>query len=155
MADPIVERIAQSIKTKLDALVTAATLASAQRPARIGIPEGVGNKYAVLLQGDTTENDEQLHGFKCWVTRFEIYICVRLSDTSTASVDTTINALRADVEKKLMEDFTSGSPLFGGLADNAVVRSPDNFALGEAVAGVIVNLDVEYRHREGDPYTQA
>ena len=154
MADPIVEQIAQAVKGKLDALVTATTLSEAQRPRRVGLPSSPQDRSVALLQSSPVLANEQLQGYLSWVQPFEVYCFVRPGDASTDAADTLVNALRSDVEKKLIEDIASDSPVFGGLADNVQIGEPTYFQIGEAIAGIIVRIDVLYRTRETDPYAQ-
>ena len=156
MATPIVEQIAQAVQTKLDALVTATTLTAAQRPRRVGLPSSPVDRSCVLLQSSPIKAppEEQAHGYLVWIQPFEVYCFVRPSDSSTTAADTLINTLRADIEKKLVEDVWNGDPIFGGLADNVQVADPTLFQIGEAIAGIIVRIEVLYKTLESDPYSQ-
>lgn len=149
MATCILEQIAQNLKARLDALVTAGLASASLRPRRSGVPQSLGDKVLVLFQDDPQEDTEGPVGRKQWVQPFAVVCCVKPSDASTAAVDTAVNDLRAQVEKKLRED-----PLCGGLAVDTRIRPPVAFLLGEGEEGVIVNCDVIYRTLEDDPYTQ-
>ncbi|HET6442166.1 MAG TPA: hypothetical protein VFH53_07300 [Phycisphaerae bacterium] len=153
MSDPVQETIAQAVLAKLTALVSAKSLASASRATLAGMPDSPEDKSAFLVQMECAEDSAQLQGYKNWVQAFDVYLFVRPSDRDTAAVDTAINALRADVEKQLLSDLPAGDALFG-LADNAAIRAPLLFELGEACVGAIVRLEVSFRHLEFDPYSQ-
>jgi len=156
VAVPIVEQIAQAILAALDVLKAAGTLSDAKRPLRTGIPVNPKDKLAVLYQDDPEEDAEQGSEGRgpvdrqSWIQPFMIDCYVRPSDTSTTAVDTTINMLRADVEKAMRL-----TPTWGGLAIDTRIRAPEGFLTGdESAEGVRVNIDVLYRTDEDDPYVQ-
>ena len=151
MTEPLIEQIVAAVLVKLDALVTAGTLASAERPLRVGLPDSPGNASAYLYQDDPDEAEDQEYGFKTWELPLVVALYARPSDTSATPVDTTLNRLRAAVEKQLLTD-----PTFGGLAMDARVRAPLGFSAGDgAYDGVFVNLEVLFRTLENDPYNQS
>jgi len=148
VADCILEQIAKAVTAKLEDLVTAGTAADVQRPLRPGIPDRLQHTSLVLYQDDPTE-DQSPHRFKQWIQPFIIECYIRPSDDSTTPVEETINNLRAEVEKKLLED-----PSFGGLAVDTRIRAPRLFQLDEGFEGIAVRADVIYRTIETDPFSQ-
>ena len=89
-------------------------------------------------------------GFKQWVQPFAVDCYVKPSDASTTPVDTAVNEIRAQVEKKLRED-----PTCGGLALDLRIAEPEGFvAANGAFEGVRVVFSAAYRTREDDAYAQ-
>jgi len=143
----VLELLAQEVKAKLDELIVAGIAVDVQRPTRIGIPDSPRDKSLVMYQEDPREDDGP-YGSKQWVQPFTVDCYVRASDTSVAPVDTATNALRSEIEKKLMEDLT-----FGGYGLNATIRAAQFFPVGEGFEGVRVTVDIQYRTLELDPFT--
>jgi hypothetical protein len=143
----VIELLAQAVLAKLQELIVAGHAIQVERPLRIGLPSTPVNKALVMYQDDPRE-DEPEYGFKQWIQPFAIDCYIRPSDTDAMAVDTRINALRAEVEKKLREDYT-----FGGYALDARIRAPEAFLTGEGFEGVRVNVEVTFRHNENDPFS--
>jgi len=152
MATPIIELIAQNLLAALQEIVTAGAAAAAIRPLRAGLAQAPEDKLLVLYQGDDVEQvgEEAVQRFKTWIAPFSVYCYVRPSDDSATAVDTSINTLRADVEKKLRE-----APTRGGYALDTRIGDPEGFIATGGSEGVIVSVDVLYRHLEDDPYAQS
>ena len=149
MANCIQEQIVAWIKTKLDELVADGTLVDVERPLRDGLPDRPRHGLLALYQDDPAEI-ESTHGAKYWNMPIACLIFAKPADTSSTPVDTTLNNLRAHVEKKLMEDYTCG-----GLAHLVTIRAPEHFAhVRGDWEGVTVNADVQFGTLEGDPFTQ-
>ena len=148
MADCVQETIMKWLKTKLDELVTSEDLVAVTRPARGGLSVRPQHLLATLYQDDP-QPDESTHGAAYWIMPLAVDLFVRPADGSTDPVDTTINNLRATVEKKLIEDITCG-----GNAHNLNIRAPQGFMEGEGFEGVRVNFDVQFGTLENDPFTQ-
>jgi len=155
MSLAIVEQISAAIETRLETITTdngySLSVSEVVRPTRIG---GVSpkDKQIVLRQGNWKPPGEQESASNS-TTKVQIYYVtcwVRSSDKATTAVDTEINQLAADVEKALMSDDTFGglaimSDLTGGIA----LESDDG-----QCEGITLLLEVQYRCRWGDPYTQ-
>ena len=154
MATPIVEQIVQHVADS----VTAIGGLTAVRPTRLGftgnaMPE---NGKVLVVMGET-ERDEELsrEGHPpalAWRQTIELLAFVVESDAATTAIDTTINQVRSDIEKKLRED-----PARGGLAIDTLIGAPEILPAVEGVefTGVIVTAVVIYRTSEDDPYTSA
>jgi len=147
----ILEQIAAFVKTALDELVVSGAASSVDRPLRTGTPRSPADKALVLYQDDPALDEEAPMGFKQWVQPFAVDCYVKPSDASTTPVDTAVNEIRAQVEKKLRE-----APTCGGLAIDLRIGEPEGFvAANGAFEGVRVNFAVLYRHLENDPYSQS
>jgi len=150
VAVSILEQIAQAVKAKLDELITSGVALTVDRPTRLGAPSKLKDKSLYLYQDDPIKDESAPQGFIQWEQPFLTDCYVVLSDTDESAVDTTINEIRAQVEKKLRED-----PTFGCLAVDARIEEPQMFAeINGSFAGVMVTLVVLYRTREDDPYSQ-
>jgi len=149
MAHCIQEQIVAWVKTKLAELVSAGTLIAVERPVRDGLPSNVRHGLLALYQDDPAEI-EATHGAAYWNLPLACLLFAKPADGSTTAVDTTLNDLRAHVEKKLMEDTTCG-----GLAHLVTIRAPEHFAHARGDwEGVIVNVEIQFGTLESDPFTQ-
>lgn len=76
---------------------------------------------------------------------------IRHDEDAAESTDTYINSLILDIENVLMVDYTRG-----GYAQNTEIVNLDPFrgVEGNPHAGVTIEVDIKYRHEQGDP-TQA
>ena len=151
MAYPIIEQIAQAIKTRLESVTVANSyetgVVEVVRPTRVG--EYVPRDAIIVLTQDNPakgdDNQNQLHSQ--WTQPFYADYHCKPSDRSTVPIETTINAARSDIEKAIMTDGT-----FGGLALYSIIQAPvldvfDDFAT------VTVVIDVVYRTLETNPYS--
>lgn len=151
MPTSVLEQIAAAVKTKLDELVASGVASLVERPLRPGVPTSPRDRAIYLYQDDPELDEEAPAGFTQWLQPFLAVCCVVPSDESTTPVDTAINEMRAQVEKKLLEDRTFGLP---GACIDAQAGPPVGFSAAQGgFSGVIVTLIVKYRHREPDPYT--
>jgi hypothetical protein len=77
----------------------------------------------------------------CWMV---------LTEDSTELPDTALNKLLLDIEKAIMIDYTRG-----GYAEftQEVSVVPFTYTEGRAYFGVLITLDIQYKHRNTDPST--
>jgi hypothetical protein len=154
MLYPVVEEIAQAIKTRLETVTVANGYqqdVTVVRPTRLGgfVPSDL---QIVLTQDDPTllGDIEGANSMKEWRQRFVANCLVRTSDTNTEPVDTTINTLRADVEKALMSSET----WWDGLATDCRVLASEGFIMADGeYEGVAIPFELDYRTDRDDPYT--
>ena len=154
MPDPVVESIAQDIAAKI-ALVTAANGFNqdlvAVRDKRVAYRDQAPVEYTVLLvQEDEDEWGEQPNTTKAWEQPFALQAIVLDSDDDSTAIDIKRNRVRADLQKKLMED-----PTRGGNANDTIIMPSELFNDGEGFSGIQVNILVRYRTKIDDPYTRA
>ena len=159
MSTPIVEQIAQEIDARIAEITTANGFnqdLTPLRPTRLNLEGDVAptDGTVVILQEDPSEDDENSTdgnaAIKAWVQSFSLAAFVIASDATTTAIDTRINQVRADIEKKLTADITRG-----GLAIDTRIRPPRMFNEAPQATGIVINVDVHYRTREDDPYTAA
>lgn len=159
MSDPVVEKIAANIKAAINAITEANGFSQdlvAVRPTRLGFEDNAvpGDLKVVIVQEDPEENEElSAEGnpaMKAWTQPFALVCFVISSDTAVVGIDTRLNQVRSDVEKKLMEDVTRG-----GQAIDTRLGGSMRFSEGPNASGIIVVVNVLYRTRVDDPYQVA
>lgn len=82
--------------------------------------------------------------------RFTIYLDVwmRQDVSDLQPTDTLLNSLLGDIEKALMVDYTRG-----GFAKDTNIKSNVLFETleGQPQAGIIIELEIIYQHKQNDP----
>lgn len=151
-AGPIIEQIAEFIYLAL-VLVTEDYGFNQDliplRPKRIFFTDEITADLTVLIAQEQPARLEMTHSTIDWQQPFVLAAICFDSDAATASIDTRLNTIRSDIEKKLTEDIT-----LGGLAYDLQIEPPDIFT-GERFSGIAVNCNVFYRTQLTDPYTLA
>ena len=159
MSTPVVESIAEDIQDAVDAITIAAGFnqdLTAKRPIRLGL-EGLAAEVdgtVVILQEEPAEDEEiSSQGnppARGWRQPFWLAAYVIASDAVTTPIDTRLNQVRSDIEKKLRAD-----PTRGGYAIDTLIRAPIFFNEDEGCSGIVVVIEVRYRTSEDDPCVQA
>ena len=152
VSTPRIEYIAVNIAAAINAITVAnefnQTLV-AVRPKRIDFSDVVPKNGRVLIaQIDQSPPADQAIQTQEYLQEFLCAAIVKDSDTAVTSIDTRLNQVAADIEKKLKEDRTRG-----GYALNTVMAGSTKFDDGEAFTGIAVLVRVHYRTAWGDPYT--
>ena len=152
MTTPIVESIADNVYDTVN-LVTVAngfnqTLV-AYRPKRTDFGDVVPIDGVVLVKQSDPEAVDGPLMLQSWIQPFALMAIVLDSDTASTSIDTRLNQVRSDLEKKFQEDLTRG-----GYAYNTETLPSLFFSDGEGLTGVSVNIAVHYRTLIADPYTK-
>lgn len=148
MAVPIIEQITQNIVAELK-LVTITN--GFNNDLEVEQPAQAGNRVRdrlVVVYQTAVDQVEPPQGHVAWNQTYAIVCFVREKEGSDTSIDTRINSIRSDVERKLRQDNSRG-----GLAVETELRPPLIFEQ-KGAAGVIVNVDVLYRVLEDDPFAQ-
>lgn len=175
MSFSIVEQIAQAIQTRIQN-VTAAnnysfTVIDAARPLRMGGFIGAsGTKYTgpvdglvVIAQGEAVKRDKA-SGTGGAIpkagrsTHFALICFIVPSEEDTTPADQVVSSAAAELERGITtpESNIATWGQFGGLAIQSYVDSITLFAPQEGEhCGVIIELEVFYRHPDNDPYTAA
>ena len=152
---PISERVAQAIQTAVAAITIAGgfqiDIVDCIRPDKDGSNYSPKHLRALLFQEDPNPLDEEVdQGDKDWDHIFQVAVYIAPAKDDTTPHDQWVNVVRADIEKKLMEDIT-----FGGLAIEAHIGKPDTRTTSKGTFIIpFINIAVIYRTREDDPYTQ-
>jgi|GEM_PF-5915258 len=152
MSVPVIERIAVNIQEAIDAITVEngfnQTL-TAIRPRRLDFAGILLNDGKVFVwQGDERPVGEPANLASEWEVDFDIGAIVIDSDDETDSIDTRLNQVASDIEKKLLAD-----PQRGGYAIDTRVGGRTKIDT-EETTGKTVTITVHYRTRYDDPYTQ-
>jgi len=153
MSTPIIEYIAENIKDSIDLITTDnefnQTL-TAVRPKRRDFQDASWDDLTVLINQGPSAELESASMTKEWAQQFLLMAIVVDSDDATDPIDTRLNQVRADIEKKLTEDLTRG-----GYAIDTEINESTPFIDDEtALSGVAVLITVHYRTKDNDPYTK-
>lgn len=157
--EPVVERIAQAVATRLATVTTAngyqVELADVVRPLRRGdyVPQDSLCVLEQLSPFDAPDGDYLMGNepARVWVQPFLITLYVQPDETDTTPVDTRVNLIRSEVERAVMAgDGTWGSLALGNthLAGADYIDSADG-----SYSGVQITLEITYRVPQSDPYT--
>ena len=153
MSTPVVE----SIAVKLEALVNAITVANgfnqdltAVRPKRIHLEGDINDDGTVIIEQEDAVIEQDSTTHIIWRQGFTLQALVIDSDDATAAIDTRLNTVRSDIEKKLM---SADNWELDGLGD-IHLKSAEKFIAEPQVAGIAVNIDVLYQVNLTDPYSQ-
>jgi len=153
MSTPIIESIAENIKDSINLITTDnefnQTLV-AVRPRRRDFQDASWDDLTVLVsQGPSAELNSAAFT-KEWAQQFLLMAIVIDSDDAANPIDTRLNQVRGDIEKKLAEDLTRG-----GYAIDTEINESTPFIDDEtAMSGVAILVTVHYRTKDDDPYTK-
>ena len=152
MSTPVIESIAENIKTAINEITTEAgfnqTL-SAVRPKRTDFLAESWDDLTVLIEQGQCEELSGGMNYKMWRQHFVLMAIVIDSDIATDSIDTRENQVRADIEKKFAVDINRGN-----LAINTDFHGAIPFKAEDgANSGIAIEISVDYRTLETDPYT--
>ena len=154
MATPRIESIALDIETAIGEITTANGYnqdLTALRPRRNDFNDVTPENNLVLItQSDASAFDDHAIGVARYQQSFVLIAFVIDSDSATDSIDTRINKVRSDIEKKLMVD-----PQRGTYANDTMPIGASVFDDGEGFSGVAVQILVDYQTELTDPYTAA
>ena len=153
MSTPIIESIAENIKDTIN-LITVANgfnqTLTAIRPKRNDFAKTGWDDLTVLISQVDAEELKGGYGCKEWRQNFTLSCIVIDSDTATASIDTRLNQVASDIFKKLMVDTRRGA-----LAIDTNIHGMLAFVDAQtAMSGILIDISVDYRTSESDPYTQ-
>jgi len=154
MAEPIIEQIAEHLKTSINLITTTNGFNEnlrAIRPKRKDFEDASWADKDVIISQVEAEKSEGGSFTKEWEQFFMLTCIVIDSDTASDPIDTRCNKIAADIEKKLLED-----PSRGGLAIDTNVHAKVPFKDDEAaISGIAIQISVQYRTQENNPYERA
>lgn len=154
MSVPRIEHIALNIEIAINAITIANGFnqnLKAVRPKRNDYKHEAPIDGKVLIwQDDEEKNEEAAIETQDWRQPFTLEAIVLDSDASTESIDTRLNKVCADIQKKLLEDVTRG-----GYAYDTIIMPSMKFDDGEGFSGIAVEVIVCYRTSYLDPYSAA
>ena len=162
--NPVVELITRDIVTKIDAITEDNGFnqdLNAVRPMRLGNDAGVSlvNGVVIVHQDDPDvselDADKGAAGLKAWIQPYALECFVIQDDLTPGDtgtpIDTLINRVKADIEKKLMEDHTRGGNAIETRLDGSMKFVDEGNA---TITGIVVFVSVQYRVKLTDPYSE-
>jgi len=154
MSTPRIEHIAVNIEATVNAITEGDGFNQdlvAVRPKRNDFKDVAPEDGKVLIwQADDEKPEEQAFSALHWIQPFVLMAIVLDSDDAETSIDTRLNQVRADIQRKLIQDITRG-----GYAFETVLLPCAKFDDGQGFTGIAVNVAVHYRVKDDDPYTGA
>lgn len=152
MADPVIELIAKNLETSINAITVAngynQTL-KALRPRRNDFSDVTPDDLTVLIKQADEEQGVDPIAKQDWSQPFFLIAIVLDSDAATASIDTRINYVRADIQKKLLIDVTRGNNAY-----DTIILPSTEFDDGNGFSGIEVKIAVKYRTQYTNPYAK-
>lgn len=149
---PVIEAIARAIEGLVNQITVVngyCQTLTAVRPKRVHFWDEITADNTVLISQGKPERMDMTHATIDWRQPFELQaICID-SDAATETIESRLNKVRSDIEKKLMADVT-----LGGLSYDLQIQPPDYYS-GDRFTGIAVNVDVLYRTLLSDPYSLA
>ena len=155
MATPVIESIGLKLVEYINAITTANGFnqdLTAVRPKRIHLEGDLNDDNTVIIEQEAAELIDQTDTTITWRQAFTLQAIVIDSDNATEALDTRLNKIRSDIEKKLC---ASASLRLGGLAEGIIFRATEKFISDPQLAGIAVNIDVVYTTDYDDPYAQS
>lgn len=152
MSEPIVEQIAENLVETLRSIrLSNGYHQDVTVERRLLAGNHVRDNLIVVFQNDPPKQDEAPVQRIEWMQPFMCLCYCIESEKSSVAIDKRLNRIRSDVEKAVM-----ANPSRGGIAIDTIIRQPLYFTDTDASAeGIIVQVDVQYRVLETDPYTRA
>jgi hypothetical protein len=144
------ESILENLKTTLETIRTGNgynnTIASVQRWRQAG--NSLVAVPCIVINAGPEEKEPVPNPFT--TCKFSVYLDVwmRQAQDDLQSTDTILNSLLGDIEKALMIDYTRG-----GYAKDTNIKSNVLFETleGQPQAGIIIELEIIYQHKQNDP----
>lgn len=153
MSTPIIESIAEDIRTSVNAITTVNGFNQdlvGIRPKRKDFKSAAwGDGDVLISQRERVPSDEAAIGSATWWVQFALAAIVIESDDASASIDTSLNQVASDIEKKLMTDVSRGGYAIDTRPDGSGPFISDD----GSISGVMVLISVLYRTQLADPYT--
>jgi hypothetical protein len=150
MSDSIRESIVKNLVTTLEKIVEGATYGiTICRVERIpSSPFSEADFPLAMVQDIAEEKDDGSPvGYSTSVLKVQIIVW----DSNYDELSERANLLLADVEKALHSDVTRGGYAFDtNIIGNQLISAEEALPVG----GVIIDIEVLYRHTLGDPYSQ-
>jgi len=155
MSTPIIETIALQLVTLIGQITVGngfnQTLTPV-RPKRIHLEGDINTDNTVIIEQEGAEVAVDANETIQWRQAFTLQALVIDSDEATDPIDTRLNKVRSDIEKKLM---TGTNWKLGGYAEGVLLRGAEKFIADPQVAGIAVNIDVLYSVLTNNPYSQS
>ncbi|MCK5161646.1 MAG: hypothetical protein KAQ99_08750 [Candidatus Aureabacteria bacterium] len=153
MSKTVREKILEDLETTLALIKTEEgyenDILSVQRWKQSG--NSTVNVPCIIINGGSEPRSQHPNPLITCILKVYLDLWIRHDEEAAESTDTYINSLILDIENALMVDYTRG-----GYAQNTEIVNLDPFrgVEGNPHAGVTIEVDIKYRHEQGDP-TQA
>jgi len=148
MANSVRENILANILTTLQGITTingyVNTISSVQRWSQDG--NSLANVPCIIVNAGQ-EDCEDRPGF---ITNCKLSVLLDVWSVKPTDTDTHLNSLLGDIKKSLMSDYTRGGYAIATRIKNIL---PFESTEGQPYCGLMVNVEVEYRHKTTDPTT--
>jgi hypothetical protein len=151
MSVPIIEYIAADVLATVQLVTTGNGYnydLTAERHKRSGDKRQHLN--AVIVQEDPKELSPKVYFTKEWELPFGIGVFIIPDEADTTPIDNYCNVIRSDIEKALMVDRFRG-----GYALDTQIRASHSVIEEGGETIIVINVDVNYRTNELNPYQQA
>jgi len=144
------ESILQNLKAALETILTANgyhnDIASVQRWRQSG--NSLLNVPCIVINAGPEEKEPVPNPFT--TCKFTVYldVWIRQDATDLQATDSILNSLLGDIEKALAVDVTRG-----GNAKDTNIKSNVLFETleGQPQAGIVIELEIIYQHKQDDP----
>ncbi|MBI5147765.1 MAG: hypothetical protein HZA37_01275 [Parcubacteria group bacterium] len=150
MPNTVREDIFQNVKTALQAITQANGFDNNMGSIQQWDPNG--NAYGampmvIINSGPESDVDDAFPLTTCRLTIF-LTLWTRIDEGSSTPADTVLNSLLGDIKKKLKEDIARG----GKAVDTKIGEiEPFDVIQGQGEVGLIITIEVLYRHSQTDP----
>ncbi len=114
-----------------------------------GLPNSLKDMPTIIVAGgrETAKEDAGFNMTFC-VTEIHLLLFIRVDEGSTTAPDTTLNSLLGDIKKKLKQDIARS----GNAVDTKITTvEPFDSIRGQSECGLVITVEVDYRHQELDP----
>lgn len=144
------ESILENLRTTLSGVTTANgyhnDIQSVQRWRQSG--NSLLNVPCVVINAGPEEKNPAPNPFMTCQLTVYLDIWTRQDAADMRATDTILNSLLGDIEKAIMQDITRG-----GFAKDTNIKSNVLFETleGQPHAGVVMELEIIYQHRQDDP----
>lgn len=144
------ESILENLKATLEAISIANgyrnDIASVQRWRQSG--NSLVLVPCIVINAGPEEKEPSPNPFAACKLTVYLDVWTRQAQDDPQSTDTLLNSLLGDIEKALMADYTRG-----GFSKDTNIKSnvPFETLEGQPQAGIIIELEIIYQHKQDDP----
>jgi len=153
MSTPIIEQIAVKLVGYINAITEANGFnqdLTAIRPKRLHLESDINrDRLVVIQQEEVAEIEEESTSTVIWNQPFAIQAIIVDSDDETDPIDTRLNIVRSDIEKKLMSADCRELDGLGLIFLSGATKFIDD----AANSGISVDIIVQYQVLSNDPET--
>lgn len=113
-----------------------------------------GNSLAsvpvIIINSGPEDGSDNAYPLTTCTLKIFLTLWTRIDEGSSYAPDTVLNSLLGDIKRKLKEDMTRG----GNAVDTAVISvEPFDTVEGQGEVGLVITIEVRYRHAQTNPKT--